>query len=81
MRDVFLLYRKQTTSNAYWTDWTRLPHQLSGKFYRVMEAIGAALETVRGFHRGVYLLSFFSIGEYGSDITPKHRSEERRPSR
>ena len=44
VRDVCLLHRKHPTSNAYWQRWNRLQAQLSGKFYDVMQAVGAALK-------------------------------------
>ena len=44
VREVCLLHRKHKTSNAYWERWNQLHSQLSGKFCRVMEAVGKALE-------------------------------------
>ena len=44
VRDVCLLHRKHPTSNAYWERWNQLQAQLSGKFYDVMQAVGAALK-------------------------------------
>ena len=43
VRDVCLLHRKHETSNAYWERWNHLHGQLSGKFYKVMEAVSDAL--------------------------------------
>ena len=44
VRDVCLLHRKPSTSNAYWERWNQLHSQLSGQFYDVMEAVGEALK-------------------------------------
>ena len=44
VRDVCLLHRKPTTSNAYWERWNQLHGQLSSKFYGMMEAVGDALK-------------------------------------
>jgi hypothetical protein len=44
IRDVCLLHRKHETSNAYWERWNQLHAQLSGKFYRLMEAVAEALK-------------------------------------
>jgi len=44
VRDVCLLHRKQSTSNAYWERWNQLHHELSGKFHQLMEALGEALK-------------------------------------
>ncbi|MGB7087619.1 MAG: hypothetical protein WBD47_18815 [Phormidesmis sp.] len=44
IREVCLLHRKHSTSNAYWERWNQLHTQLSGKFYGVMKAVGKALE-------------------------------------
>ena len=44
VREVCLLHRKQTTSNAYWEKWNQLHQGLSGKFYFLMEAVTAALK-------------------------------------
>ena len=44
VREVCLLYRKHDTSNAYWEQWNQLHRQLSGKFHKVMKAVGKALE-------------------------------------
>ena len=44
VREVCLLHRKHNTSNAYWERWNQLHSQLSGKFHRVMKAVGEALE-------------------------------------
>ena len=43
VRDVCLLYRKHPTSNAYWERWIQLHGEISGNFYRLMEAVGEAL--------------------------------------
>ena len=45
VRAVCLLHRKPSTSNAYWEQWNLLHNQLSGKFYGVMKAVDAALQT------------------------------------
>lgn len=44
VRDVCLLHRKPNTSNAYWERWNQLHHELSRKFYGVMEAVDEALK-------------------------------------
>ena len=44
VRDVCLLHRKPSTSNAYWQRWDQLHSELSSKFYGLMEAVGKALE-------------------------------------
>ena len=44
VREVCLLHRKHETSDAYWVRWNQLHSQLSGKFHRVMKAVGKALE-------------------------------------
>ena len=44
VREVCLLHRKQTSSNAYWEKWNQLHQGLSGKFYFLMEAVTAALK-------------------------------------
>ena len=44
IRDVCLLHRKPSTSNAYWVRWNQLHSELSGKFHGVMKAVGKALE-------------------------------------
>ena len=44
VREVCLLHRKQTTSNAYWEKWNQLHQGLSGKFYYLMEAVTEALK-------------------------------------
>ena len=44
VRDVCLLHRKPTTSNAYWERWNQLHRQLSSKFHKVMKAVSKALE-------------------------------------
>ncbi|MFK8186609.1 MAG: hypothetical protein AB8B99_24795 [Phormidesmis sp.] len=44
VREVCLLYRKPSTSNAYWEQWNRLHRKLSSKFYGLMEAVGEALK-------------------------------------
>ncbi len=44
VRDVCLLYRKQTTSNAYWAHWNRLHSQLSDEFYDLMRAVSQVLK-------------------------------------
>lgn len=44
VRNVCLLYRKQPTSNAYWKHWNQLHHELSRKFYLLMEAVRDALK-------------------------------------
>jgi hypothetical protein len=44
VREVCLLHRKHKTSNAYWARWNQLHSQLSGKFHRVMEAVGKVLK-------------------------------------
>ena len=43
VRDVYLLHRKQPTSNAYWERWNQLHRELSGKLHLLMEAVGDAL--------------------------------------
>ena len=44
VRDICLLHRKPTTSNAYWERWNQLHSQLSSKFHGLMEAVGKALK-------------------------------------
>jgi hypothetical protein len=44
VRDVCLLNRKPSTSNAYWERWNQLHSQLSGKFHLMMEAVTTALK-------------------------------------
>jgi hypothetical protein len=44
VREVFLLHRKQPTSNAYWECWNQLHSQLSGKFYLLMKAVTIAMK-------------------------------------
>ena len=44
VRDVCLLHRKPSTSNAYWERWNQLHRDLSSKFYGLMEAVGEALK-------------------------------------
>lgn len=44
VREVCLLHRKPTTSNAYWERWNQLHTQLSSQFYGLMEAVGKALK-------------------------------------
>ncbi|MGB3298272.1 MAG: hypothetical protein WBA76_08370 [Phormidesmis sp.] len=44
VREVCLLHRKPPTSNAYWERWNQLHSKLSVKFYKVMEAVGEALQ-------------------------------------
>ena len=44
VRDVCLLHRKPSTSNAYWERWNQLHRKLSSKFYGLMEAVGEALK-------------------------------------
>ena len=45
VRDVCLLHRKSSTSNAYWERWNQLHSQLSRKFHSVLNAVDAALKT------------------------------------
>jgi len=44
VRDVYLLHRKQPTSNAYWQRWNQLHSEISGKFHWLMEAVDQALK-------------------------------------
>ena len=44
VREVCLLHRKPTTSNAYWERWNQLHSRLSVKFYDVMQAVDKALK-------------------------------------
>lgn len=44
IREVCLLHRKHSSSNAYWERWNQLHTQLSGKFYGAMKAVEKALE-------------------------------------
>jgi hypothetical protein len=44
VRDVYLLHRKPSTSNAYWERWNQLHSQLSDQFYDLMKAISEALK-------------------------------------
>ena len=44
VREVCLLQRKSTNSDAYWQRWTQLHAQLSHRFYDVMEAVIDALK-------------------------------------
>ena len=44
VREVCLLHRKQSTSNAYWECWNQLHFQLARKFHHLMEAVTTAME-------------------------------------
>ena len=44
VREICLLHRKLSTSNAYWKRWNQLHSRLSGKLYEVMEAVRKALQ-------------------------------------
>ena len=44
VREVCLLHRKQSTSNAYWECCNQLHFQLSGKFHHLMEAVTTAMK-------------------------------------
>lgn len=44
IRDICLLHRKHSTSNAYWERWNQLHTRLSGKFYGAMKAVEKVLE-------------------------------------
>jgi hypothetical protein len=45
VREVCLLHRKPTTSNAYWERWNHLHNRLSDKFHGLMAAVSEALKT------------------------------------
>ncbi|MGC1306646.1 MAG: hypothetical protein WA885_05410 [Phormidesmis sp.] len=44
VREICLLHRKPSTSNAYWERWNQLHSKLSSKFYGLMEAVSEALQ-------------------------------------
>lgn len=44
VREMCLLFRKQSTSNAYWQAWNQLHQKLSGQFHPVYEAVQAAMK-------------------------------------
>ena len=46
VRDVCLLQRKLPTSTAYWERWKALKKKLAGKFYRVFDAVVAAMQQI-----------------------------------